>query len=82
MLFQTELGANPLANSGIELGAFNGLSSLYVGMAEAKLTAVPKGRKITHFMLDCLKQMNGKLLFLLQSHNCSFTILDLNCRTK
>ncbi|XP_045932507.1 asporin [Micropterus dolomieu] len=37
-----ELGANPLANSGIELGAFNGLSTLYVGLAEAKLTAVPK----------------------------------------
>uniref|UniRef100_H3CAF3 Asporin n=1 Tax=Tetraodon nigroviridis TaxID=99883 RepID=H3CAF3_TETNG len=37
-----ELGANPLDNSGIELGAFNGVSTLYVGMAEAKLTAVPK----------------------------------------
>lgn len=45
MLVQTELGANPLANSGIELGAFNGLSTLYIGIAEAKLTAVPKGRK-------------------------------------
>lgn len=44
MLVQTELGANPLANSGIQLGAFNGLSTLYVGIAEAKLTAVPKGR--------------------------------------
>ncbi|XP_026162388.1 asporin [Mastacembelus armatus] len=37
-----ELGANPLANSGIELGAFNGLSTLYIGVAEAKLTSVPK----------------------------------------
>ncbi|XP_077429412.1 asporin [Vanacampus margaritifer] len=37
-----ELGANPLANSGIELGAFNGLTTLYVGMSESKLTAVPK----------------------------------------
>ncbi|XP_071350966.1 asporin [Trachinotus anak] len=37
-----ELGANPLTNSGIELGAFNGLSTLYIGIAEAKLTAVPK----------------------------------------
>lgn len=45
MLVQTELGANPLANSGIELGAFNGLSTLYIGIAEAKLTAVPKGIK-------------------------------------
>lgn len=40
---KTELGANPLDNGGIELGAFNGLSALYVGIAEAKLTAVPKG---------------------------------------
>ncbi|KAM9409178.1 asporin isoform 2-T2 [Pholidichthys leucotaenia] len=37
-----ELGANPLANSGIELGAFNGVSAMYIGIAEAKLTAVPK----------------------------------------
>lgn len=44
VLVWTELGANPLANSGIELGAFNGLSTLYIGIAEAKLTAVPKGR--------------------------------------
>lgn len=44
IFFKTELGANPLDNSGIELGAFNGLSALYVGIAEAKLTAVPKGR--------------------------------------
>ncbi|XP_041638593.1 asporin [Cheilinus undulatus] len=49
-----ELGANPLANSGIELGAFNGLSTLYVGMAEAKLTAVPKDlpSSITQLSLD------------------------------
>lgn len=44
VLFQTELGANPLANSGIEVGAFNGLSTLYIGIAEAKLTSVPKGK--------------------------------------
>lgn len=44
VLPQTELGANPLANSGIELGAFDGLSTLYIGIAEAKLTAVPKGQ--------------------------------------
>lgn len=44
VLFQTELGANPLDNNGIELGAFDGSSTLYVGMAEAKLTAVPKGK--------------------------------------
>uniref|UniRef100_A0A3Q3WJK5 LRRNT domain-containing protein n=1 Tax=Mola mola TaxID=94237 RepID=A0A3Q3WJK5_MOLML len=37
-----ELGANPLDNNGIELGAFDGFSTLYVGIAEAKLTAVPK----------------------------------------
>ena len=44
MLIQTELGANPLANSGIAFGAFNGLSTLYIGISEAKLTSVPKGR--------------------------------------
>lgn len=44
VLVWIELSANPLANSGIELGAFNGLSTLYIGIAEAKLTAVPKGR--------------------------------------
>ncbi|XP_028301989.1 asporin [Gouania willdenowi] len=49
-----ELGANPLANSGIELGAFNDVSTLYVGMAEAKLTAVPKDlpSSITELSLD------------------------------
>ncbi|KAA8593684.1 asporin [Etheostoma spectabile] len=49
-----ELGANPLANSGIALGAFNGLSTLYIGMAEAKLTAVPKDlpSSITELSLD------------------------------
>lgn len=44
MLTQIELGANPLTNSGIEIGAFNGLSTLYIGIAEAKLTSIPKGR--------------------------------------
>ncbi|CAG5977158.1 unnamed protein product [Menidia menidia] len=50
----SELGANPLANSGIEPGAFEGLSTLYVGMAEAKLTAVPKDlpSSITELSLD------------------------------
>ncbi|XP_040014650.1 asporin [Xiphias gladius] len=49
-----ELGANPLANSGIELGAFNGLSTLYIGIAEAKLNAVPKDlpSSITELSLD------------------------------
>ncbi|KAM4587623.1 asporin [Odontesthes bonariensis] len=49
-----ELGANPLANSGIEMGAFNGLSTLYIGIAEAKLTAVPKDfpSSITELSLD------------------------------
>lgn len=49
-----ELGANPLANSGIDLGAFNGLSTLYIGIAEAKLTAIPKDlpSTITELSLD------------------------------
>ncbi|KAM6927743.1 asporin [Xenentodon cancila] len=49
-----ELGANPLTNSGLEPGAFNDLSTLYVGIAEAKLTAVPKDfpSSITELSLD------------------------------
>ncbi|KAL3058133.1 hypothetical protein OYC64_010337 [Pagothenia borchgrevinki] len=49
-----ELGANPLANAGIEFGAFDGLSTLYIGIAEAKLTAVPKDfpSSITELSLD------------------------------
>lgn len=41
-----ELSANPLANSGIELGAFDGMTALYIRIAEARLTAVPKGNLI------------------------------------
>lgn len=51
LLFHAELGANPLTNSGIELGAFNGASTLYIGIAEAKLSAVPKG-KTFHLILS------------------------------
>ncbi|XP_075881249.1 asporin [Nelusetta ayraudi] len=49
-----ELGANPLPNSGIALGAFNGFSTLYVGIAEAKLTYIPKDlpSSITQLNLD------------------------------
>ncbi|XP_038127950.1 asporin [Cyprinodon tularosa] len=49
-----ELGANPLANSGIQPGAFDGLSTLYIGIAEAKLTSVPKDfpSSITELSLD------------------------------
>uniref|UniRef100_A0A3Q2PRZ8 Asporin n=1 Tax=Fundulus heteroclitus TaxID=8078 RepID=A0A3Q2PRZ8_FUNHE len=49
-----ELGANPLANSGIEPGAFDGLATLYIGIAEARLTAVPKDlpSSITELSLD------------------------------
>lgn len=44
-----EMSANPLANDGIELGAFDGMSTLYIRIAEAKLTAVPKGKSIKDF---------------------------------
>lgn len=49
-----EMSANPLANDGIELGAFDGMSTLYIGIAEAKLTAVPKDlpSSITELQLD------------------------------
>ncbi|KAF3856721.1 hypothetical protein F7725_017444 [Dissostichus mawsoni] len=53
-LRKLHLGANPLANAGIEFGAFNGLSTLYIGIAEANLTAVPKDlpSSITELSLD------------------------------
>lgn len=37
------MSANPIANSGIELGAFNDMETLYLRIAEARLTAIPKG---------------------------------------
>ncbi|XP_006631163.1 asporin [Lepisosteus oculatus] len=37
-----EMSANPLENSGIEIGAFEGMSVLFLRIAEARLTAVPK----------------------------------------
>lgn len=58
VFFPLELGANPLPNSGIALGAFNGFSTLYVGIAEAKLTYIPKG-KTCHFILIIQWLMNG-----------------------
>ncbi|KAG7478125.1 hypothetical protein MATL_G00077130 [Megalops atlanticus] len=49
-----EMSANPLANSGIELGAFDGMSTLYLRIAEARLTAVPKDfpSSLTELHLD------------------------------
>ncbi|XP_051777471.1 asporin [Erpetoichthys calabaricus] len=37
-----EMSANPLQNSGIELGAFDGMSVYYLRIAEAELTTIPK----------------------------------------
>uniref|UniRef100_A0A8C4TA17 Asporin n=1 Tax=Erpetoichthys calabaricus TaxID=27687 RepID=A0A8C4TA17_ERPCA len=36
------MNANPLQNSGIELGAFDGMSVYYLRIAEAELTTIPK----------------------------------------
>ncbi|XP_046882327.1 asporin [Hypomesus transpacificus] len=49
-----EMSANPLANKGIELGAFDSMSTLYIRIAEAKLTAVPKDlpSSLTELHLD------------------------------
>uniref|UniRef100_A0A3Q3WRL8 LRRNT domain-containing protein n=1 Tax=Mola mola TaxID=94237 RepID=A0A3Q3WRL8_MOLML len=59
-----ELGANPLDNNGIELGAFDGFSTLYVGIAEAKLTAVPKGRtSLSSYQADLFKKRNVFFFF-------------------
>ncbi|KAK1799747.1 hypothetical protein P4O66_006281, partial [Electrophorus voltai] len=49
-----EMSANPIANSGIELGAFNDMATLYLRIAEAKLTQVPKDlpSSLTELHLD------------------------------
>ncbi|KAK7136806.1 hypothetical protein R3I93_016996 [Phoxinus phoxinus] len=49
-----ELSANPIANSGIEAGAFDDMATLYLRIAEAKLTAVPKDlpSSLTELHLD------------------------------
>ncbi|XP_041654530.1 biglycan-like [Cheilinus undulatus] len=38
-----ELGRNPIKNSGLEAGAFNGLRLKFLRISEAKLTNIPKG---------------------------------------
>lgn len=48
-LASLELSANPIANSGIEAGAFDDMATLYLRIAEAKLTAVPKGKNYVFF---------------------------------
>lgn len=40
------MGGNPLENSGFEPGAFDGLKLNYLRISEAKLTGIPKGRKV------------------------------------
>lgn len=40
------MGGNPLENSGFEPGAFDGLKLNYLRISEAKLTGIPKGRKL------------------------------------
>ncbi|XP_051551401.1 asporin-like [Myxocyprinus asiaticus] len=49
-----ELSANPIANSGIEPGAFDDMATLYLRIAESKLTAVPKDlpSSLTELHLD------------------------------
>ena len=38
-----EMGRNPIRNSGLEPGAFDGLNLNFLRISEAKLTAIPKG---------------------------------------
>ncbi|XP_066528634.1 asporin [Hoplias malabaricus] len=49
-----EMSANPIANNGIELGAFDDMATLYLRIAEAKLTAIPKDfpSSLTELHLD------------------------------
>lgn len=42
-----EMGVNPLENSGIEPGAFDGLKLKYIRISEAKLTGIPKDLPVT-----------------------------------
>lgn len=44
--FFTEMGANPIQNSGFEPGAFKGLKLNFLRISEAKLTGVPKGKNL------------------------------------
>lgn len=39
------MGRNPIQNSGLEPGAFDGLKLTFLRISEAKLTGIPKGRK-------------------------------------
>ncbi|XP_030632254.1 asporin [Chanos chanos] len=49
-----EMSANPITNNGIELGAFDSMSTLYLRIAEAKLSAIPKDlpSSLTELHLD------------------------------
>lgn len=42
--FNIEMGRNPIRNSGLEPGAFDGLQLKFLRISEAKLTGVPKGK--------------------------------------
>ncbi|XP_077582632.1 asporin [Stigmatopora nigra] len=75
-----ELGANPLANGGMELGAFNGLSTLYVGMSESRLTAVPKDlpSSITELNLEYNKIFKIEVEDLIRYKNLQRLSLSFN----
>lgn len=54
-LFVIELGGNPLKNSGIENGAFQGMKSLsYIRISDTNITAIPQGLpdSLTELHLD------------------------------
>lgn len=42
----TEMGENPIQNSGFEPGAFKGLKLNYLRISDAKLTGIPKGNQV------------------------------------
>ncbi len=42
--FNIEMGRNPIRNSGLEPGAFDGLQLKFLRISEAKLTGIPKGK--------------------------------------
>ncbi|KAI7790800.1 asporin [Triplophysa rosa] len=75
-----ELSANPISNSGIEAGAFDNMATLYLRIAESKLTAVPKDlpSSLTDLHLDYNKIAKVESEDFLRLKNLQSLWLDFN----
>uniref|UniRef100_A0A667ZVC4 Biglycan n=1 Tax=Myripristis murdjan TaxID=586833 RepID=A0A667ZVC4_9TELE len=47
-----EMGRNPIKNSGLEPGAFDGLHLSFLRISEAKLTGIPKGKNLPYSLTE------------------------------